>query len=68
MQINAPKLIFYALFFLGLISYPFIAAFDREGSFLGFPLLYSYLFFVWIAFITVLYYLSKTLSKNSRGE
>jgi hypothetical protein len=68
MQINAPKLIFYALLFLGLISYPFVAAFDRAEQLFGFPLLYAYLFLIWASFISVLYFLSKTLSKNSRGE
>lgn len=68
MQINTPKLIFYSLLFLGLVSYPFVAAFDRAMYIFGFPLLYVYLFFIWAAFISILYFLSKTLSKNSRGE
>ncbi len=68
MQINAPKLIFYALLFLGLISYPLAAMFDRPVSVFGLPLFYAYLLFIWTAFIVVLYFLSKSLSKNSRGE
>lgn len=68
MQINAPKLIFYALLFLGLIFYPLAAMFDRPINVFGLPLFYAYLIFIWVVFITVLYFLSKSLSKNSRGE
>ena len=42
-----------AVFLLGclLFNYPLLALFNRAVSVLGVPLLYAYIFMVWLAFI-----------------
>jgi hypothetical protein len=52
--VQAQRLV--ALFVLGglLFSYPLMALFDTAGAVLGIPLLYAYLFGVWIGFIALL--------------
>ena len=42
-----------ALFILGclLFNYPLLALFNRTASILGIPVLYAYIFLVWLAFI-----------------
>jgi predicted permease len=45
-----------ALFLLGclLFNFPLLALFNKSGEVLGIPLLYAYIFFVWLALIVLM--------------
>ena len=48
------KLIVLTILLLSLFNIPIILLFDAEVSILGFPLIYFYIFSVWIVAIVVL--------------
>ncbi len=52
--VHAQRLV--ALFVLGclLFSYPLLALFNRGGTVWGIPVLYAYLFAVWVALIVAM--------------
>lgn len=45
-----------AVFLLGglLFNFPFLALFNRAGEVLGIPLLYAYIFGIWLALIVLI--------------
>ena len=57
------------LFLLGVIlfNYPILSLFSHPVMFLGFPLLYFYLFAVWIVFILLIAKLSSKKQKYSEA-
>ena len=60
------KLIFLSILVLVLLSYPFISLANRALLLLGIPLLYLYIFFVWIITIIILYFIvEKKQTKNN---
>ena len=47
------QLIILVLVFVVLLNYPVLQIFDREELWLGMPVLYFYLFFIWLMLIVV---------------
>jgi hypothetical protein len=57
-----------ALFLLGaaLLNYPLLALFNRPVSVAGFPLLYSYIFGVWMLLIACVFLIVRSDSRLDR--
>ncbi|PKP39581.1 MAG: hypothetical protein CVT98_01255 [Bacteroidetes bacterium HGW-Bacteroidetes-15] len=53
------KLIVLSILLLCLFNIPIILIFSSSTSFMGFPLLYFYVFFIWIVSIIVSYIILK---------
>ncbi|PKP13495.1 MAG: hypothetical protein CVU08_05020 [Bacteroidetes bacterium HGW-Bacteroidetes-3] len=53
------KLIVLSLLLLCLFNIPIILIFNSSTTFMGFPLLYFYVFFIWIVSIIVSYVILK---------
>ena len=53
------KLIILSFILLGLFNFPLLLLFNSSNSFLGFPVIYFYIFFVWIVDIIVSYKILK---------
>jgi membrane protein YdbS with pleckstrin-like domain len=49
------KLIILSFILLSLFNFPLLLLFNSSSSFLGFPVIYFYIFFVWIVDIIVSY-------------
>lgn len=51
-----------SLFLLGfaLLNYPLLSLFDKPRIVLGIPLLYGYLFFVWVVLIVLMVLIVRT--------
>ena len=49
------KLIVLSLILLCLFNFPLLLLFNSSTSFLGFPVIYFYIFFVWILDIIISY-------------
>jgi FlaA1/EpsC-like NDP-sugar epimerase len=52
---NNQKLIFLSILLLVLLSYPFISVANKAQLLFGIPVLYLYIFIVWIIIIIILY-------------
>ena len=52
-QHKAQKLTFIFLFFFALLNYPILNLFNKSELVGGFPLLYIYIFMLWILLIIV---------------
>jgi hypothetical protein len=48
---RSSKLIIVFIGFLVLLNYPIISIFDQKKLWMGFPVLYFYLFFLWLLII-----------------
>lgn len=59
------KLIFFSIFLLILFTYPLISIANRSVFFAGMPLLFLYIFFVWITAIVILYRLAESKPKKT---
>ena len=59
-----------ALFILGnvLFNYPILTIFNLKLMFFGIPLLYLYIFTVWLALIIAIIYVTQTRSKYSSAN
>lgn len=55
------KLFFLFLLFLVLITFPVLSIFNTADLVFGFPVLFIYLFLVWLVFIGLLFF---TLNSN----
>ncbi|MDF1516460.1 MAG: hypothetical protein P1P79_00810 [Lutibacter sp.] len=53
------KLIVLSILLLCLFNVPILLIFNISDTFIGFPVLYFYIFFVWIASIVVSYFILK---------
>lgn len=53
------KLIVLSILLLCLFNVPILLIFNNSTTFIGFPVLYFYIFFVWIASIVVSYFILK---------
>ncbi|OGS71038.1 MAG: hypothetical protein A3F91_13425 [Flavobacteria bacterium RIFCSPLOWO2_12_FULL_35_11] len=53
------KLIVLSLMLLFLLNVPVLLIFNSSTTFIGFPILYFYIFFVWIVSIIVSYIILK---------
>jgi hypothetical protein len=53
------KLIILSFILLSLFNFPLLLLFNTSSSFLGFPVIYFYIFFVWIVDIIVSYKILK---------
>ncbi|MBL7797649.1 MAG: hypothetical protein JNJ90_14220 [Saprospiraceae bacterium] len=60
---NSKLLITFAVF-LFLFNFPIIGMVDRQGTWLGMPLLFIYLFFVWLLLIAVVAVIVSRKNKN----
>lgn len=49
------KLVVLALFLTLALNIPFLLIFDKQQHFLGFPLIYAYIFSVWLFAIIISY-------------
>ncbi len=52
---RSPKLIGTFLFFFALLNFPVIGFFNQEKIIVGIPLLYAYLFSIWLVFIILMF-------------
>lgn len=59
------KFIFFSIFLLILFTYPLISVVNKIQFFAGIPVLFLYIFFVWISAIIILYRLADRKSKKS---
>jgi hypothetical protein len=59
-----PKLILFSILLMVLFSFPFISLANRAILIAGIPVLYLYIFIVWIIAIIVLYRLADHNSKK----
>lgn len=59
------KLILFSIFLLILFSYPLISIVNRPLLFEGIPVLFLYIFFVWISAIAFLYHLAESKSNKT---
>lgn len=60
---RSEKLLVVFVVFLLLFNYPLLTIFDRQEMWLGLPVLYSYMFFVWAAIIVTLRIIIKRKKK-----
>ncbi len=60
---RSEKLLVVFVVFLLLFNYPLLTIFDRQEMWLGLPVLYSYMFFVWGAVIVTLRIIIKRKKK-----
>jgi hypothetical protein len=60
---NNQKLIFLGILMLILLSYPFISVANKAQLLFGIPMLYLYIFIVWIIIIIILY---RIVEKNQK--
>lgn len=56
---TARLILLFAVFLL-LLNYPLTAIFDQPGHLFGFPKMYFYLFFIWLLFIILVAWISRT--------
>lgn len=59
------KFIFLSIFLLLLFTYPIISIVNRSLFFAGIPVLFLYVFLIWIAAIIILYRLAGNNQKKS---
>ena len=59
------KLIFFSLFLWILFTYPLISLVSRFKFFAGIPILFLYIFTVWVGAIIILYRLADRKPKKS---
>ena len=59
------KLIFLSILLVVLFTYPLISLANRLQFFAGIPVLYSYIFIVWITAIITLYRMTDIKSKKT---
>jgi len=52
---RSSKLIGIFLLFFALLNFPIIGFFNKKDMIVGIPLLYFYLFFVWLVFIILMF-------------
>lgn len=50
------------------LNYPLLSLADRVLLFLGIPLLYLYIFLVWLAMIIIMAYIANQAEKNDTGS
>jgi Ca2+/Na+ antiporter len=63
---NNQKLIFLGILMLIMLSYPFISLANKAQLLFGIPMLYLYIFIVWIIIIIILYRIvEKKQTKNN---
>ncbi len=67
-QPNYSRLI--VVFFLGvlLLTYPIISLFDHPRLIFGIPLLFLYLFSVWLCLILLIYLIMRTPQNNNKSN
>jgi len=58
-RLNKERLVFVSIIFLVLLAFPMLSIFNRLIFINGIPLLYIYLFGVWLLLIVVLFLFSK---------
>lgn len=61
---NAKLITVFIMLFL-LLNYPMLGIFDRQAIWMGFPVLYFYLFFVWLLAIVAVGLIVKNKSKSN---
>ena len=59
------KLIFFSLLLLALFTYPLISLANRSQVIAGIPVLFLYVFFVWVIAIFILYRMADSKSKKT---
>jgi hypothetical protein len=57
------KLLIIFITFVLLLNYPLLSIFDKEATWLGLPVLYFYLFFIWLLLIVVVALVVKNRNK-----
>jgi Ca2+/Na+ antiporter len=62
---NNQKLIFLAILLLVLLSYPFISLTNKAQLLFGIPMLYLYIFIVWIIIIIISYRIVERKQKQN---
>ena len=58
--------LFMFLLFLVLVSFPVLSIFNVEALFFGLPVLYVYLFTIWLLMVVLLYFTMKRKNKKTR--
>ncbi len=58
-KISGRQIIFLVLMFSLPFNYPILSIFNKSVLYLGIPLLFVYLFVVWLVIIVILFYLAK---------
>lgn len=53
-KIRNDKLILFALLIIVLLTYPLVALFDVRSFIIGIPILYFYMFFVWLIAVVII--------------
>jgi hypothetical protein len=61
---NSKLIIVFIVVFL-LLNYPIIGIFDKRELWMGFPVLYFYLFFLWLLTIVAVGLIVKNKQKNN---
>ena len=54
------RIVFITIAFVILTGYPFLKIFDIDKIVLGMPMLYTYLFFIWLLYIVVIAIMMKS--------
>ncbi|MBS1734030.1 MAG: hypothetical protein JST02_12100 [Bacteroidetes bacterium] len=67
-KVRQQKLVFTGILLLLLFTYPIITIANRLSMLGGFPVLFLYIFLVWICGIVTLYFISDHSKKKSTDE
>jgi predicted permease len=62
------KLLIISCLFLVLFTFPVLSIFNSESSIKGIPVLYLYIFIVWILFIIIIFRVIKKESKEIKKD
>jgi ABC-type transport system involved in multi-copper enzyme maturation permease subunit len=65
---SGQKLFFLFLLFLVLFSFPIMSIFNTSKLVMGIPVLFVYLFFIWIVLISLLYLILKDKKNKQPGD
>jgi hypothetical protein len=64
-KLKQQKLTLFSLLLLVLFTYPVVSIANRSALLAGFPVLFLYIFLVWIIAIILLYRLAESKSKKT---
>lgn len=61
---SAAFLLFIGCWMMLFFNFPILSIFNVSGLVLGYPILYSYLFIIWLGFIGVLFFIVQETKKE----
>ena len=62
------KLVFIAILFLMLFSFPFVKMMNKDSFIAAFPILYFYIFFLWLILIAIIAFVVEQKRKNTAAD